>query len=313
MRRLLAAALLLVPTCAAASSPDTPRLDLDDARRFARAFAAADGKPDAGALQRAYLDAGSTTLAGFAPEYIGGAVALAKAVDASPAAYRHAAEVCLPMFAGMEGFVREAQLRHAALVPDARAVEVVPLFGVGSSAGTVIAGRIVLGLEKVCDGIDDVEALRGRLRGLIAHEWVHTRQRDLEEADRRDLLVWALREGMANFLAAKALRGDPAGSDNAWAMAREAELWRQFQQDRATVRTHWPMGAEPDPQAVEAATRWMWNSATPGGRPADLGYWVGQRIAAAWFAAQPDKVLAVEALIGMRSPDTIVSGSGYAP
>lgn len=313
MRRLLAAALVLAPACVVASSPDLSRLDLEDARRFAQAFAAADGRPDAGALQRAYLDAGSTTLARFAPEYIGGAAALAKAVDASPGTYRHAAGVCLPMFADMEGFVRETQLRHAALVPEARAVDVVPLFGTGGSAGTVIGGRIVLGLEKVCDGVEDIEALRGRLRGLIAHEWVHTRQPDLEEADRRDLLVWALREGVANFLAAKALGADPTGSDNAWAMAREAELWRQFRQDRATMRTHWPIGAEPDPQAIEAGTRWMWNSATPGGLPADLGYWIGQRIAAAWFAAQPDKVRAVEALIRMRSPERIVAGSGYGP
>jgi len=308
-------ALLALSSCRVLPAQDQrgSRLQLQDAERFAQVFEAGKGAPDETALQRGYLDPASPALSAYVPEYIVDAATMAKAVSAAPGKYRHAVETCLPLLAGLAPFLEDVQMRHADLIPDAQPVDVVALLGADNSAGTVVERRIVLGLERVCDGIDDEAGLRERLRWLVAHEWVHAQQPGMTDADRRSLPAWALREGVANFLAAKALGGDAGASDHEWAVAREAGLWREFQRDAATMREHWPPGGEPDARAIEAGTRWMWNDAEPEGRPADLGYWIGQRIVAAWFARQPDKEKAARELLRMESPEAFVEGSGYAP
>lgn len=289
-------------------------INSEDARRFARLIDADDGLPDADALRRQYLEQASPTLQKYIPEYIVDAGKLADAVRAGPQRYVSAARDCLPLLERMGDEVLAVNARYAASMPEAQPAEVVLLFGAGNSTGTVVGRRVVLALEKVCDGAKDEAALRERLRGLVAHEWVHTGQPDPTDADRRDLLAWALREGAASFLAATVLGQDASASDHAWAMQRESALWREFQADRATMRAHWPLdAAEPDAEAVAAGTRWFWNSASADGRPADLGYWVGQRIAAAWYSRQDDKGEAMRRLIAMASPDDIVRESGYAP
>ena len=128
MRGFAVAALLLVAS-AAGSVARAAQLDLHDAQRFAQVFTAAAGKPGAQALQHGYLDGGSAALSAWAPDYIGDAAALAKAVASAPERYRHGVDACLPWFADLGDFVQQVQLRHRALVPDARAVDVVPLFG----------------------------------------------------------------------------------------------------------------------------------------------------------------------------------------
>ena len=316
LRRALPATVAVLALAASASpagSRDEARIGLEDAHRFAAAFVAGDGLPTARALDAGYLRPATPALAAFVPEYIVDAATLAQAVADAPGPYRHAVDACLPMMARMGGFVQAVQLRYQELLPDAAPAAVVALFSTGNVAGTVVDGRIVLGLEKVCGGVSSEDGLRARLRGLVAHEWVHTRQPPPSDADRRDLLAWALREGTANTLAALVLGEATRASDNAWAMQREGELWTQFQRDRATMRAHWPDGGEPDAEAIEAGTRWLWNSAAPDGRPADLGYWVGQRITQAWLSRQPDKAEAVRRMLAMASVDAFLAESGYAP
>lgn len=306
--------LLWLTACAPARvAPEAGRLDHRDADRFAAVFDAAAETPAADALQRGYLDPASPTLLAFAPEYIVDAATLAKSVADAPGKYRHAVHACLPMLRDMEDFIIDVQQRHTRLLPGAQPAEVALLLANGNTAGTVVDGRIVLGLETLCDGMSSPTGLRERLGGLVAHEWVHTQQAVPSEAERRDLLAWALREGVASTLAALALGEDASAADHDWAMAREADLWRQFQQDRDTMRAHWPAGGEPDATAIAAGTRWLWNSASADGRPADLGYWIGQRVAHAWFLRQGGTPDAVRRMLAMSSVDAFVAESGYAP
>lgn len=76
---------------------------------------------------------------------------------------------------------------------------------------------------------------------------------------------------------------------------------------------HWPAGGEPDAEAMAAGTHWFWNAGTAEGWPADLGYWVGQRIAAHWYARHRMEPGALARLVSQRTPAQLLAESGYAP
>jgi hypothetical protein len=48
------------------------------------------------------------------------------------------------------------------------------------------------------------------------------------------------------------------------------------------------------------------------GRPADLAYFVGYRIAQAYYDKAPDKKLAIETILNFEDADQLVRDSGYA-
>jgi hypothetical protein len=309
MRRLIArlviGCLALLGACAQAQ--------VDDARRFAQVLIAADGHPDAAALEAGYLQPASAGLRAFVPDYIGDAERLAEAVGQAPAAYRHAVAVCLPDADAVDAVMEDVLARYRARMPVPSRPAVHLLFGANSSAGTTGAGAIFIGLEKACEGVADAAAFRTRLQGLLAHELVDLLQPPMADAARRDLLSWALREGTASMVSALVLGQPYTGAQDAWAMSREAMLWPRFQQDRQAMLQHWPEGGEPDPQAVAAGTRWFWNTGTPEGWPGDLGYWVGQRIVAQWYQRHGQAPGALAQLVTSRTPAQVLAESGYAP
>ena len=61
-------------------------------------------------------------------------------------------------------------------------------------------------------------------------------------------------------------------------------------------------------------SRWLYNqgSAT-GGRPGDLGYFIGYRIAEAFYDRTTDKRLALRAIIEVGDSDLFLAQSGYDP
>ncbi|MFC6841712.1 hypothetical protein [Xanthomonas theicola] len=311
---LLLAALASAAAAAAPLDPLSARVDTDAAARFVQVFEAAHGRPSARQLQDGYLAPGGIGVQVFTPDRIVDAEHLAQAVAADPDKYRHAIALCLPQARRADADLRAIYLAYAGLWPRLRLPPVVALFGAGNSAGSADAHGQVIGLEAACVGIEQPEAFRARLRHLFAHETLHTLQPPLGDDDpaRRDLLVWALREGAANFVAALVTGGDPGGSDNTWAMPQEAALWRQFRADRQTLLAHWPAHADPDAQGQQAALRWFWNNGSaPPGWPSELGYWIGQRVLLAYYQRQPDKRAALEALLELRDPDAILRDSGY--
>ncbi|MEF3083674.1 hypothetical protein V3391_15765 [Luteimonas sp. SMYT11W] len=303
---------LITAGCASApASPDTV-LSMDDVDRFAAVMHASHPAPDAAALQRGYLDPGSPALHAFDRDAIGGASRLADAVAAQPQRWRMALARC-----GSEAARREAALdaqaiaaAYAHVFPDFVVPPIHVLAGADSSSGMRLPGpTIAVAVERVCATPD----WRPGFRALLAHEFAHVPQPEWPDDAplRRDLLAWALREGAANYLGALVRGEDPSGADDAWAMAREADLMAAFHHDRAVMRAHW-QGDAPDAEAVAAGTRWFWNAATPD-RPQDLGYWIGQRIWHGYVTRAPDRDLALRAMLRLDDLDGVLQSSGYAP
>src|SRR5690606_33722826 len=88
---LLATVLPLSAAAQAGASGDSrPDVRTDDVARFFQVFDAADGTPDAEALQRGYLDSGSDALRELSELRIGSMVRLAKAIVDKPASFEKA-------------------------------------------------------------------------------------------------------------------------------------------------------------------------------------------------------------------------------
>ncbi|MEP6732208.1 MAG: lytic murein transglycosylase, partial [bacterium] len=63
-------------------------------------------------------------------------------------------------------------------------------------------------------------------------------------------------------------------------------------------------------------SRWLYNqgsSTATASHPGDLGYFIGYRIAEAYYAKQTDKRAALRDIIEMSNADDFLARSGYAP
>src|SRR5207237_4405745 len=118
------------------------------------------------------------------------------------------------------------------------------------------------------------------------------------------LLRHALGEGIADFLSELAVGPWAANTPRQiYGRAHEHDVWVDFQDEMAI--------------ASDSLIRtWMYNGMVPPDKnhgAVDIGYWVGYRIAAAYYARAADKRAAVRQLLELRDPVAVLRESGYAP
>lgn len=312
------AAMFLAPAAATAEGVDPleAKVRTEDARRFVAVFEAAGGKPGAKALQAGYLDGAGRGVEVFTPDRIKDAGNLAKAVNARPQDYRRAIDVCLPAAEAATADLRAIYLALQGLLPNRPLPELHVVFGAGNSGGTAGPGAQVLGLEVICATSPTPEAIRAAFRHYFAHETVHTWQDAGPAAETDPLLVRVLAEGLADYIALLVTGAQPSPERAAWGLAREAELWAQFEADRALIKAALANGASPEkptPEMEAAFYRWVSNyQNAPEGWPYEVGYWLGQRIVEAYVAKAEDKRAAIDGLLTLNDPAAILALSGYA-
>jgi hypothetical protein len=82
--------------------------------------------------------------------------------------------------------------------------------------------------------------------------------------------------------------------------AHERAVWLDFRDEMATDST---------------IRTWMYNGMVPPDKnhgAVDIGYWVGSRIARAYYERATDKRAAVRELLMLRDPEALLAESGYA-
>src|SRR6266545_3930148 len=142
------------------------------------------------------------------------------------------------------------------------------------------------------------------LVGLVVHEAVHTQQKPAPAGQQDNLLRHALGEGIADFLAELAVGPWNANAPRQiYGRAHEHDVWVDFQDEMEI--------------AGDSIIRmWMYNGMMPPDKnhgAVDIGYWVGYRIAGAYYARASDKRAAVRELLELRDAEAILRASGYAP
>src|SRR5438105_12701237 len=213
--------------------------------------------------------------------------------------------------------IRRGLTRLAALYPEARFPNVYFLIGTLSTGGTTAQSGMLMGTEQsASDSATPLDELPDwaqknlpthrfeSLVGLVVHEAVHTQQKPMPKGQHDTLLRHALGEGIADFLAELAV-GPPAVKTprQIYGSAHEHDVWVDFQDEMEI--------------ASDSIIRtWMYNGMVPPDKnhgAVDIGYWVGYRIAAAYYARAADKRAAVRQLLELRDPVAVLRESGYAP
>jgi uncharacterized protein YjaZ len=138
---------------------------------------------------------------------------------------------------------------------------------------------------------------------LVAHELVHYQQamaRGVEAyraifGERQTLLRIAIREGSADFVAELISGGHTNPRAHEYGLRHERELWTAFQKEMHQRE----LGA------------WMFYRPAKREWPANLGYFMGYRIAQAFYERHPDKREALRAILGVTDYEQFLHDSRY--
>jgi hypothetical protein len=273
---------------------------ISDVDLFYRIYDTAHGAPTGEALQHGYIDAGSDGVRQFTPNRIVSGDNLAEATAKSRAVYDHARD-CLRVLPAVKARLAGAFRKLAEIDPEATFPPVTILIGANNSGGTTGPSGVLIGLEVACsDAKSPLQPdLTERLYHLIAHEYGHVEQfpHGGEDATPDTVLKQSLVEGGAELIA-ELISGQVADVHlQQWTKGREREIDEAFLWEAES----------------KYLSHWFYNGVGTPEKPGDLGYWVGYRIAKAYYLKASDKRLALKTLLELNDPKAILADSGWAP
>ncbi len=308
---ITSALALTVAACSDAAAPSSsPNFVVEDIARF---WQAVDAGASADVFQSRYLAPASSALQQFIVSRTITGSSLSQMVRTYPryfAAIRantlalNASSPTLSMVSAI--YTRMRQLYAQAVTP-----RVTFVIGRFSTGGTVVSDGIIIGLEfyssDAATPLDELSRFAranvkpaSALTAIIAHENVHVQQGrfGLLQRSARTVLEISLLEGGADFLGELVSGAHINQHIHAWALQREATIWQAFKSDMNSTDL----------------TRWLYNqqASTPDW-PGDLGYFVGYRIAKAYYDRAADKAAAIRDIIETRDATVFLESSGYGP
>ena len=244
-----------------------------------------------------YFSEGTAGLSAYARKFSVGRTDLCAAFRKRRARYV-ALDTLLPALDSAAAKIRNLFARFKGISQSAKMPDVYVVVGTGIAGGTTIGWRS----PKVLIGAELLRSATG-LPWTVAHELGHTQQ-DYSWWGaltggptflRATLLRQSITEGVADVVA-EVLTGEQKRSG--YGEAHEAALWVEFQRDMHR----------------RDYGGWLYNGRSQraaDGRPADIGYWVGYRIARAYYDRGPDKSRALHEMLTIRDFDAFLVASGY--
>jgi hypothetical protein len=288
-------------------TPESARLVTTDIARFWTAFDQMTSAFDTLPLRRDYLDVGTDGLKDFTNRRWKDARTLAGMVWPRREYYASVRANTLRV-AGLESDIRRIYRSLDTLYADAVFPDVYFAIGGMATGGTTGEHGLLIGTELFSRAADSpigsltpwqqsVVRSIDALPVIVAHELTHYQQR--YGASPETLLATSIQEGSADFVG-ELLSGKTINDHlRVYGDAHEAELWRSFS------------------MAMNGSdlSLWLYNGGAASGtdgRPADLGYYVGARITAAYFDKQTNKKQALRDILTIRDFGQFLNASGYA-
>lgn len=299
LRCLLALACAGAVGMAQADTPPGPQILTTDASRFYALYDSTSGRPSVAQLA-GYLADGSTGLDELAKARRVTPERIAEAMASQPEVYAHGRSCLAELPAVKQRLVRVFGNLQA-IYPQAAFPPVTIAVGRGRPVGLTSKSGVIIGLEALCAADFMNPDVQDRFVHVIAHEYVHIQQTgltDFEPGDpRATVLRVSLGEGIAEFIA-ELISGNVGNSRHAaWTRGREVHVESAFALDVDSTDL----------------SPWLYNYKPGSQEPYDLGYWVGYRIAKAYYLQARDKRDAVRALIQQDNPKAILAASGWTP
>lgn len=182
------------------------------------------------------------------------------------------------------------------IYPEFKQPETFFTIGVLNSGGTTSPNRILIGSEIACaDKNTDASELNNWYKNvfklntgvvaMVAHEIVHTQQKDEDNEDegKSILLARCIREGMCDFLAELTYQ-NISSPYMIYGKQNEKELWKKFQSEMLTQETK----------------NWLYNGTDAPNGVADLGYFIGYEICKSYYNNSKNKKEAIHEMLQLE-------------
>jgi hypothetical protein len=266
------------------TDPDSARIVTSDVRLFWDILDRSTPETLATLLNCEYLRGGTDAVRDFIPNRIISGERLAEMLRTRRERYDAARRSSMSLDT-IEPAIRAVFREMKAWHPDAVFPDVYFVIGRLNTGGTVSERGLLIGAEMYIEHTG--------VPHIVAHELVHYQQRSIT-AEQRTLLAQSIMEGSADFVA-ELISGRHINSRaHEYARPREQELWQEFSQV----------------MAGRDFTGWLYGN-PPEGRPADLGYFFGYRIAQAYFEKTAGKPQALRDILGITDYAAFLKESGY--
>jgi len=251
-------------------------------------------------IENEYFQKGSSGLQDFIFARIHSPAALWKTINQRPKYYAAIRPETLRI-KDMAPRIRSSFRKMKELYSDSTFPDLYFLIGRMNSGGTTGPSGLLVGADMFGKGLvfpaDELdEWLRtavdtvSNIPYTVAHELIHYQQK----TEGKTLLAAAIQEGSADFIG-ELISGDALNKEvRAYGLQHEKELWAQFTKEMHGTDT----------------SHWLYEGKVTNGRPADLGYFIGYRIAEAYYNQSPNKKKAIAAVLN-EDADKLLNDSGY--
>lgn len=137
-----------------------------------------------------------------------------------------------------------------------------------------------------------------KIRNMVAHECVHTQQKNMSDTAAKCPLLWqVLKEGICDFVGEMVAGKQINSVAHEYGDKHEKELWNELKSNLCS----------------SDMSKWLYNGQSAKDRPGDLGYYMGYRIAKAYYEQATDKRQAIVDMIELTLPMQFLQKSKYSP
>jgi hypothetical protein len=285
-------------------NPETVKFVTSDIELFWKAYDKAKPENNLIVYRDEYLKKGSDGLKEFTKLRIGSSCGLVNSIDASPKYYAALREPSLKI-ASYESKMRESFRKLKEIYPAAIFPDVYFLIGRMSSAGTLNEKGLFIGVDMFGKNanapLDELGAWHkavvssvNRIPYIVAHESIHYQQNGGANAE--TLLARAINEGAADFIGELIAGGNINPHLHEYGNPREKELWLEFQKE----------------MNGKSVANWLYQGDDAKDKPADLGYYMGYKIAESYYKNAADKKQAVRDILVINDYEAFLKKSRYA-
>ncbi len=284
------------------TDPDKAQIVSSDIDLFWKAYDKARPENSLYIFRDEYLRKGSKGLKEFTAYRVASSCELVDVIEARPKYYASLREVSLKAHK-FQGPMRDSFNRLKELYPSAVFPDVYLMIGKMNSGGTYTERSLLIGvdmygltpdtpMEELSDWLKNVLKPIDEIPYIVAHELIHYQQKYPKE---RKLLGSVIGEGSADFLA-EMISGKHINHHlHEWGNPREKQLWEEFRNSAVT----------------DDSARWLYNGGKIKDRPADLGYYIGYKIAEAYYKNAADKKQAVKDILEIKDFNEFLKASRY--
>ncbi len=209
--------------------------------------------------------------------------------------------------------VEELVAKFQRIYPNFKSKKVCFAIGLVNTGGTISDNYLLIGTEvststkntdlsefnnsayskQLASGEDVVR----KIKNIVAHEYVHTQQKTLIDKNSINckLLYMCMKEGFCDFIGELISGSQINLVALEYGNHHEKQLWQEFKNELCN----------------NSANNWLYNYSTVKDKPADLGYYIGYKIAEEYYKNATDKMQAVVDIIEMIDPIKFLQISKY--